>query len=128
MHTPSLNLESLESRTLLAALLDGEALDSVDAEETLALDMEETLVASDDTETSDGEKHHKHGIKHKLSKTAEKVKGELEHTADAIKDKAMHTLDKTLEKAGHAIRSSETATAVTEEVIKVTAKVLTTLH
>lgn len=127
MHTPSLNLESLESRTLLAALLDCETQDSADTTGTLALDMEETLVSPEGTETSDGEKNHKHGIKHNLSKAADKVKSELEHTADAVKDKAMHTLDKALEKAGEAIRSSEMATAATEEVIKVTAKVLTKL-
>lgn len=127
MHTSSLKLESLESRTLLAALIDGEALDSPDAEANLALDIEDTRAAPHDMETSDGEKHEKHGIKHKLSNAADKIKGEIEHTADTIKGKAMHTLDKTLEKTGNAIRSSETATKVTEEAIKVTAKVLTKL-
>jgi uncharacterized protein YukE len=127
MNPYSLNLECLESRTLLAALLDSETGDPTD-QEPQTIDFEESLVLADATDTTDGEKHHKHGIKHKIASATGKIQDEFEHITETIKDKALHTLDKALEKAGEAIHSSETAMAITDEAIKITEKVLIKMH
>ena len=122
MTSSTLKIESLEPRTLLAALLDAESDTANPAtDDNGAFDMQDALVSDDHESSNDKDKkHHKHGIKHKLSSAAHKMKDGFEHATDKVK----HKLDKGLEKTGEAIRSSKTATAITDEAIEIAAKVL----